>query len=881
MVQRLGKPQCCCAGLLLWLTKLSLYYAVLATIADASAVSRRSFRFDYRSAESFREGDKAERLTMGFDAPDPKDKLKNSDTLEHALDIFNTRVDTAKILDYNLNQLKQAYDPEFSFNPDEADRGQIDSVLVKIKARKNLLEQVNREAKYASSKHSKYTSALVKIKLDVEKGLIREALENPKLAKALEKTLKGTSHPELLRLSKVLKMYTHSPTWWERLKLLFHKFFGIRTKNRVQVEAKEFAKRFRKPFTLNQKRMHSVIQEVAVEELVATALWRGEFLEEECRLLKQLFKNPKKLSKDQETLVEKLYSAFLIRQIPPNFLDLNKEWVDMIQKISLSTEEELDKMSLSQVPEEELLEDQKAKLEMLKKKHLISQKLQSNLKRVEEIRQKLIKEEELSHEESAFMFSSFSEQMGILQDNINREVLAWDIPENHVRHSGWFWPVGRSRSNFLEHQEIVNDGNYLFKTLTDDELSFINTFKEQIDESKGAWFRKPKKSAISFANLYGYSSCIDVIESRSPHKIRNLTLHNHEIKGLNTLMEKIEERLSRRLELTPVEREAGQQLIKEEHKRLESLSAYSKGKEMLKVIQKSQMHPTSVTEDELIQKLDLLQPLDNSDTNLLHKLGDKYQKIIINTMSENDVLLSHLIWLEANGQNLEHYTYEGEMRASELKAKIEKFADSPLEKYILFATIKKRVAYSFESMFQQEMQSKEALVGQLTEVEHRIYSGLQQPLWKRTLEGPDERDFMLEVFSSLLKSLRGYEEAAEVLDQYTNGSEHLALPSSLTRNLHQHELGQVEQLWSENQEGFSTRDNHARSKLCAILATAEARRRLAKGSHSELNQPFFYNSKVLSKAREIEKIKTLYEQETEKLEDDLSAIWKLYSSAVQ
>ncbi|KAG0143896.1 hypothetical protein CROQUDRAFT_95756 [Cronartium quercuum f. sp. fusiforme G11] len=107
-----------------------------STGSEAS-LSRRLFRNDlgdYRSAISFIAG-KTNRNTLPWDLmlQIRTKRSKKSDALAQALDMFNTRVDTARILDYNLDHLKQAYDPNLSLNPYEADRGQIDSALERIK----------------------------------------------------------------------------------------------------------------------------------------------------------------------------------------------------------------------------------------------------------------------------------------------------------------------------------------------------------------------------------------------------------------------------------------------------------------------------------------------------------------------------------------------------------------------------------------------------------------------------------------------------------------------------------------------------------------------------------------------------------------------------
>ncbi|KAG0148677.1 hypothetical protein CROQUDRAFT_692498 [Cronartium quercuum f. sp. fusiforme G11] len=846
---------------------------------------------------------KPRRLCVGFDAveeepakeinpsrsffrktPIMSNPLEDKNVMEKKIDIPQAVETQVRIL---RNQAEQTNIPALTSQPYKWTIDDAHKIMQRTRIQGIVLDQVNQDIEEIQRKQSEYIEALSKAKRDNLEALSGQTVENPKLWKILQKVPMVDNTHQLVksRLTNMLKLQSKRQSFWEYLKDAFHWLFG--TNWGKQVEARWLAIQLRSQNSVQKIRLINSKYESAVEELYMNAIWRGEFFKEEWTLLQQLYTKPHWISIEQEKLVNELHSAFLVRSLPSEaFAEATEEWLEGIQKFELNKDDELHLFILKGIQDVGLTPDQVVLMKQLEKRNDVTQKLHGFIGMLEKISQKMSSEADFTQEEHKFLETHFKEELELMDKEIAN-------PDRMPLHSHMAYtvfphiPRGRTHTSKFYEREQSQVGIYLSKCLdTSEQLLLLHVSQTQTIITPQRLARQFfLHDAEEFSRVLQKSpTTMHLIEEIAPQMIDSSNYNGKETQTLKVFRDKLRARKFEKVELGKAEKEVGNSIIKEEHKRLQSLSDTEKGIAMLKLMVKCDvLNPPSIT-NSILEKLNSNLKLDKNEVVVMKEMTNLYQMAIINTMSENDVVLSHLLYLKAQGTDLKQHVLpqrDGVPRvnAEKLRLQLGFIADSPLEKYILYKAVERYIPYTLESIILSELEEIEATSNTLSGVQKQIYSLLQQPLWERRPLTNTQKKVMLELYLDRLSSKSRSESVENML-------EHVLQTESIGSKFFKEYLKEEE--WEKfhmlHHQTFKISKQsieylHLKVKIADLLVMAEKREKLMNKMNHARYQLEFNHLQIQERLKFLENMKETYLKESQDLEGELAAVWQWYSSA--
>ncbi|EGG04334.1 uncharacterized protein MELLADRAFT_64977 [Melampsora larici-populina 98AG31] len=477
------------------------------------------------------------------------------------------------------------------------------------------------------------------------------------------------------------------------------------------------------------------------------------------------FKNKASLSTSDYELFNECVIRFLIHQLSHNELQRKIDvWSKLISKIELSIDEEmtmyiLEKTHLTQP----ISLTQNQNLQSLKVRKAIFALMKRYLKALEDIDHRLDYVRQLSKDEQEFLKKHFEIEL-IAMRKMLESFEMWDQSPTELQAEMRFQPQARQHQIQIGIHSDLNTDLSVARDFIKHIESDLSKLKPKIKMQLFAPFLSEIRSASyimsSLDKPHLPLTVIQIMKAKGVKEINELFSYMVINKQLQVLEEKLrligtddhnnckpEERVMLMI----------QELNDLEKKRLIALQPDERGQAMLELIKRCDIKPISSNEDSLLEKLKARDILEGDEVHHLSILADQYQKAIISTISENDLALSHFLWLEDKGtlsetHELQDLFLRDPFLAQEVKFTLQRIAFSPMEKLILFRITEKYMEESLENIVLNELQNKLVITGSLSHYENKIKNQLEMPNWRQERDSDDKFKVMNQIYRDHLHS---------------------------------------------------------------------------------------------------------------------------------
>lgn len=661
-----------------------------------------------------------------------------------------------------------------------------------------ILDQARKDFWYLKSSHHIYMMELGRMRLRILDAIILQALTNPRIMK---RSKKSSPPMEIQIFSQILqgqapkKVFTAKNNARKMVEcLLFRKrrikkgyednraFFPAETPFKTPFKTPPTTPSHLSPLTLSKDRGLSISRyidrEANLSMVFMKAIERGSLTESDRSFLATLTIPAPAGTGLKDSILKDMTENFLVRLISPRaFESAVKEWRIGIELAFVDIhEEELIHIIKSARPYG-LETKYGSKLHFLSSRQTIIRNLSRNIDVTHEIQEKLNSGRCLTKNEVDFLRRNFFHEL----KPIRAALEAAGYPYLTYDFSGIIAPnlMGHMFLNYQAQQ--WPQGNYLKYALTDSEAKLLR-FPRRLNIQR----REPHSMLKELNELKGFSenirlcrppTLIELIESSARNEASKIgSLDIIAQKQLSSLQEteplKFLHATITRLPTTI--QEYGLLLLREEHKYLENMTWEDKGKKMLQIVNACHVYPPSPQEQMLWVNVMHKAPLINDQRVLLQKLSELYDIVILNTMSENEVVLSRLSRFEDEDPMGKNKSKDN-LYIDQLKSILKPICNSPLKKYILYKSVEKYYPHTMEGIVLTFLNDKRKTIGYLSIWETSIYNRYLQPLWKRDVESPEEKKVLNEIYSKSLEN--------ELTSEITSSSMRQLLESGSTSDI--------------------------------------------------------------------------------------------------
>lgn len=466
----------------------------------------------------------------------------------------------------------------------------------------------------------------------------------------------------------------------------------------------------------------------------------------------QLVPDPRTKQKDE--FLETMYESFVVRLISPQaFESARRQWSIGIELAFIDRYEEELIYIVKNTPKEILLLKDACDKKLLSSNQTIIKNLREKIDLTYEIEEKLHAAKDLTSKEVGFLGRHFDHELGAIRSALD------SIGYPYLTHnrSSLVAPDVFGHAPLAYREPVLGEGTYLKYALTDHERQLLR-FPLRL-ELQGP---QPHIILKELNDLKGFRDqilmcrpppLVELIEFRARSEVA-------EIQNSDLMAQRQMSSLQQKAHLVYVHptittlgsrtQEYGIKLLQDEHEYLENMPWEEKGKEMLKIMNECHVYPPSPEERRLWLQMLQNAPLRDEQTIILQKLSELYDISILNTMSENEVILSGLSRLEDDNP-LGQTESKEYLSINQLKIFLEPICNSPLKKYILFKSIEKYYPHTLEGMVLGHLNEKRDRLGYLSIWETSIYRRLSRPLWKRDVGSVDENKVVNEIYSKSLE----------------------------------------------------------------------------------------------------------------------------------
>ncbi|KAH9821779.1 hypothetical protein DFH28DRAFT_531142 [Melampsora americana] len=606
---------------------------------------------------------------------------------------------------------------------------------------------------------------------------------------------------------------------------------------------------------------------------------------EEERLIENFKNKEVLLSTSEYELYNECVNRFLIHQLPHDELQWKRDiWSKVISKIELSTDEEMDMYVLENTIEHQPPNStQSQRLQSLKVRKVICSIMKRYLDDLDDIDQRLDHVRQLSKEEQEFLKDHFGFELIAMRKMLETPG-KWDHSPSELQAGMRF--KSQARQHHIDigvHSDINTDliaARDFVKRIESDLSNSKPKIKMQVFSPVLSELKSVQYIMSSLKKPHLPLTTIEIMKSKGLEEIDKLFSYMMINKQLQVLEEKLkligiddhkDQKLGERLVLII------QELNHLEKRRLMALGPNERGQAMLELIKRCDIKPISKKEDELLVKLKTGDDLDWDEVNHLELLANQYQSAIMSTISENDLALSHFLWLEENGtlserHDLQDLFLRDPFMAQRVKSTLQRVAFSPMEKAVLFRITEKYMEESLESIVLSELQNKVVIAGSLSHYENEIKNQFRFPNWKKDPDNEGKLKVLSHIYSNHLHSKAITKDANAVYEKIIQGDRISHKMDNMV--LVSDEVNDLKSLQLKIHGNIG--DQKIEKKVKTILRRAEERSEIIQDLQALRHKLSFNKIKMKELAFRFEKIMREFQYYKEKEEARITYLYKKY-----
>lgn len=550
---------------------------------------------------------------------------------------------------------------------------------------------------------------------------------------------------------------------------------------------------------------------------------------EEQELLDSLGHKRIHLRPEQEQLVQRCVSTYLTHHIPQDTLARKKSiWKRVIANVKLDLQEERDLYLLKSLEMKDQIKtlEQLRNRETLKNRNTLFFQMRENVARLENIEDKLAFVVQLTPEDQAFLNKHFVNELKSMRHQ-------FDFPPQGVLPASSAPRMDQFTLRLNQHRgntEIISAMEaelYLGEVLTLDELSVLRATQDSRIQHASL------ETSISSSVLqYPQHTAAGMMQQRGVKVLEDLLSQFHISKTLFELKEKMADHSLTSPHIEKNLRKYMQPLVAHEKFRLMTMSFKDKAKAMLEIKSRCHLYPISAGEKNLLKKLDASAERNTHEEDLLHEAVSQFQLTVMSCISEYDLALSYLLWLDEHGDEASYHgkliseLKENSETLMKLKYLLRNIAYSPLERYVLFKATEHLMMQTLETKIARQLRFKREDLGFISHFDRQLQSFIGKPNWQRLPLTEDQ----MEVLENIYHKDRHWQEVPQSIEktyhQIVNEHNIQDMGESTTTGELQKLIVLVEEVASEEQTSIQAQKQ--KHEVLQILKNIEKRYKISK-----------------------------------------------------